>query len=91
MKGDLKSLSHETNMVSIQVLDGFYFHVADYYDGTRVVTCLDGGLRGYQGIAFNGKQIAECNNVKWFKKHFEHQYPNGKIYSYPNKQVIKLN
>lgn len=85
-----KSLFFETYAVSIWTIDGYSFHIADYYDGTRVVTCLDGELVGLQGIAVNGIKTAESRNVTWYNNYFVHRYPTGKINSYSNKQIIEL-
>ena len=84
------SLRYETQLVSILNYDGFNFHVADYFDGTRIVTCLDGDLKGLQGIAVNGVKVVECNNVEWYKTHFLHHYPTGVIYSYASKQIVEV-
>jgi hypothetical protein len=81
----------ETSAVSIIKKGGYSFHVADYPDGTRVVTCLDGSGKGYQGIAVNGVAIDESNDVKWYSKyHFIHKYPSGQIKSYKNKQIMEI-
>ena len=69
-----KSLISETFAVSVQYLSGYLFHVADYFDGTRVVTCLDGPLVGLQGISINGVQIAESYDVTWLSNYFVHYY-----------------
>lgn len=86
-----RAVYYETQNVSIQNKGGYNFHIADYYDGSRVVTCLDGELRGLQGIAINGVKVVESTNVEWYKNYFVHRYPNGSIHSYPNKQVAQLN
>lgn len=77
--------------VAIQTLEGYTFHVADYRDGSRIVTCLDGEMVGYQGIALNGEQVNESKDVEWFSNYFVHTYPGGKVYSYPKKQTVILN
>jgi hypothetical protein len=71
--------------------NGYNFHIADYNDGTRIITCLDGPMRGYQGIVFNGYQVAESFDVKWHSNYFVHQYPAGQVTSYSNRQIAKLN
>lgn len=81
----------ETYAVRIDFFDGYRFHVADYYDGTCVVTCLDGPLVGYQVIQVHGVITADSSNVVWRKNHFVHRYPNGKIYTYERMQLIELN
>lgn len=89
-----KAQKLETNLVAINIVNGFTFHVADYYGplgNSRVITCLDGDMRGYQTIADNGIQTASSNNVVWHKGYFVHHYPYGKIYSYPNKQRLEIN
>lgn len=81
------------NSVSITVLDGFTFHIADYYGHyghSRIITCLDGNMRGYQEIADNGVSGIGSSEVKWHKGYFVHNYPNAKIYSYPDKQIFKI-
>lgn len=59
------SASCETHAVSIFVIDGYKIHVADYPDGTRVATCLDGRDKGYQAIGFNGAIIIESKKAEW--------------------------
>jgi hypothetical protein len=86
----IKSKFYETYNVSVINYGGYNFHVAIYPDSTRVITCLDGEMRGYQGVAINGAQIAESFDVQWYNDHFVHRYPNGKIYSYSNKQIAEL-
>lgn len=80
----------ETYAVSILYNNGCKVHVADYYDGTKVLTFLDGELKGLQGVGVNGVQTAESNAVEWHSKYFVHYYTNGKIYTYSNKQVLEL-
>lgn len=81
----------ETSVVSTAVLNGYHFHVADHPDGTRVVTCLDGNMKGYQAMSFNGVVQAQSSNVHWHAHHhFVHKYPSGQVLSYPKKQVIEL-
>lgn len=92
-KSAKKSQKYETHSVSIIVLQGYTFHVADHFGAfgvSRVVTCLDGEFRGYQTISDNGVKAAESWIVEWHSKYFVHYYPNGKMYSYPNKQIIEL-
>jgi hypothetical protein len=69
---------------------GYNFHTADYYDGTRVVTCLDGDLKGYQGVSVNGVLQTEGFGAEWHNGYFIHYYERGKITSYPKKQTIEL-
>jgi hypothetical protein len=81
----------ETSAVSIIKNGGYLFHVADYPDGTRVVTCLDGSGKGYQGMSVNGVAGGGSNDVKWHSKyHFVHKYPCGQVKSYENKQIIEI-
>lgn len=83
----------ETHSVMVNNIDGYIFHVADYYGvwgNSRVVTCLNGDMRGLQGIADNGILMVESTDVKWHKNYFEHNYPAAKTYSYPNKQIFEL-
>lgn len=88
-----KIQKHHANSVSINVLNGFTFHVADYYGyyGTsRVVTCLDGEMKGNQAIGDNGIVQAESNDVTWHKGYFVHRYPYGKVTSFPNSQTLEI-
>lgn len=85
-----KSLKFEAYSVAINTLNGFIFHVADYYDGTRVVTALDGNLRGYQVIAVNGVMVASSTGVEWNSDNFVHYYQNGKVISHFNRQTLEL-
>jgi hypothetical protein len=84
------SLFFDTYFISYQVINGYTFHVADYLDGTRIVTCLDGYLRGLQGVSVNGIQVSESTDVIWYGNYFVHWYITGKVYSYTYKQVIEL-
>lgn len=85
-----KALRFETYAVRIDFFDGYRFHVADYYDGTCIVTCLDGPLVGYQVISVNGTVTADSSNVIWRKDHFVHRYLNGKVLTYERMQAIEL-
>lgn len=80
----------ETYAVRIDFFEGHRFHVADYYDGTCVVTCLDGPLLGYQVISVHGVVTADSSDVIWRKNHFVHRYPSGKVFTYERMQVIEL-
>lgn len=82
--------SMTTYIVQQVYYGGYNFHIADYPDGTRVVTCLDGDMKGVQGIAENGMQMGGSSNVQWHKGYFVHFYPAGTITSYPNMQVADL-
>lgn len=85
-----KSTLYNAYSVSIQDSQGYLFHVADYYDGTRVVTCLNGPLLGLQGVSFKGVKIVESTDVIWFSDYFVHYYPTIIVNSYANQQIIKL-
>jgi hypothetical protein len=80
----------ETYAVSLVMINGYTFHVADYTDGTRIVTALDGETRGLQAIGFNGIINGYSTIVEWHSNHFVHRYTDGKITSYSNKQVVEL-
>ena len=81
--------SFTTHNVRYENLDGYTFHIADYPDGSRAVTALNGEMRGYQGIALNGRQIAESWNMEVHNGYFIHYYDVAKITSYDTKQVCK--
>lgn len=81
---------YETYNVRIQTANGYNFHVADYSDGTRVVTCLDGEMRGLQGVAINGVVTSESYNVTWYSNYFTHRHTGGTVTSWVNRQVIQL-
>ncbi len=83
-------LRRKTHAIRIVIHGGYNFHVADYPDGTCVVSCLDGPEKGLQGIAFRGDMIAETRNVEWHECYFVHFYPAGKITSYQHKQVAEV-
>lgn len=85
-----KSFCAETYDVRIVLYQGYTFHVANHFDGSRVVTCLDGSLRGLQGIARNGVVKAESSNVVWLTNSFVHYYPGGQIRSYAARQVAEI-
>lgn len=83
----------ETRSVVINKMEGYTFHIADYFGqwgNSRIVTCLDGELRGLQGIADNGVIMAQSTDVTWHKNYFVHRYPKGKVTSYPNKQTCEF-
>lgn len=81
---------YETTNVSIVILGGYKFHVADYLDGSRVVTALDGKMKGYQAVGMNGIQQGYSENVEWRGTSFIHYYPYGRIISYPDRQIVEL-
>jgi hypothetical protein len=81
----------DASYVRIETNNGYKFHVADYSGGNRIVTCLNGEMMGYQGIAYNGVQFAESTIVEWHSKHFVHYYTDGEVISYPAKQTAKFN
>jgi len=88
-----KTQKFYANVVAINVLNGYTFHVADYYGpygNSRIVTCLNGEMRGLQGIADNGVITIESTDVTWHKDYFVHRYPYGKVTSYPNSQVLEI-
>lgn len=88
-----KSIKYYANVVNTVVNGGYTFHVADYYGAyghSRIVTCLDGGMKGEQGIADNGVLVITSNKVKWHKGYFVHTYPAGKVTSYPNAQTCEF-
>lgn len=80
----------ETYAIAINKVDGYIFHVADYYDGTYIVTCLDGPLLGYQVISVNGMVTADSSTVVWYKNYFVHRYATGNVLTYKRKQIIEL-
>ncbi|HSX03617.1 MAG TPA: hypothetical protein VLG76_02685 [Rhabdochlamydiaceae bacterium] len=81
---------YETYSVFQTVINGFTFHVADYIDGTRVVTCLDGPDRGLQIVGVPGLIQTYSNVVQWNIDHFIHYYEHGRIISYVNRQIAEL-
>ena len=85
-----KSVIYAAYSVSIVNSGGFLFHVADYRDGSRVVTCLDGGMRGYQSVYLNGRQVNSSSNVTWYQNYFVHYYQGGKIHSYVDRQITEI-
>lgn len=87
---NLKSATFQTYNVQIVYYGGFNFHVADYIDGTRIVTCLDGTEKGLQSIAHNGTTQMQSRNVQWHNGYFIHFYPGGKVTSFPNNQVAEI-
>jgi hypothetical protein len=89
----VQAVKIHANSVSITVLNGYTFHVADYYGpygNSRIVTCLDGDMQGHQGIADNGILRIESTNFEWYKDYFVHYYPAGKVVSYANKQTAEF-
>lgn len=85
-----KSQYFETYAIFIRYDQGYSFHVADYYDGTRVVTSLDGPLQGHQLVGVNGIITADSSNIKCYSNYCVHYYVGGKITTYPNRQVIEI-
>ncbi|NGX61529.1 MAG: hypothetical protein K940chlam9_01015 [Chlamydiae bacterium] len=84
------SAQFETYNVQVVVYGGYTFHIADYVDGTRIGTCLDGGDRGLQAVAYRGVTQAESRNVQWNNGYFVHVYPAGKVTTFSNKQIAEL-
>lgn len=80
---------YETSQVATYLINGLKFHIADYSDTTRVVTALDGEKAGYQGVSVGGIKTAESTKVDWQKNYFIHNYASGRIFSYPDKQIIE--
>jgi hypothetical protein len=64
--------------------------IAEYSNGTRVYSCLNEPMNGFQSIYRDDRKVAESWNIKWYDDHFVHQYSNGTITTYPNKQVAEL-
>lgn len=92
-KSSKKSQKFETYSVVITNIDGYIFHVANYYGSygnSRVITCLNGEMRGLQGISDNGVQMAESTDVVWHNDYFVHRYPRGKVISYSNRQILEF-
>lgn len=87
---NLKALIVETYFVSHVHLGGYEFHVADYKDGTKIVTCLDGSMRGLQGISYRGLLRIESRNVRWCGDYFVHFYPGGTVTSFSDRQISEL-
>lgn len=85
-----RSIKAEAYLVSISTINGSSYHVADYFNGTRVVTCLNGYYMGLQAIGVNGIIIADSVAVEWHKNYFLHYYPEGQVISYPTKQFLKI-
>jgi hypothetical protein len=83
-----KSIYFNAASVNIQKMNGYHFHVADYTDGTRIVTSLDGEIKGMQVVGYNGKLVVSSSNVEWQNNNFTHYYPAGKVISYPNQQIL---
>lgn len=84
------SLTVESVSVHTHIQNGYKFHIADYYNGTRIVTCLNGSMKGLQGVSSYGNKVAESSNVEWHSSYFIHYYPDGRVESYPNKQYMKV-
>ena len=87
---DQRFSTFESYSVEIKTLGGFSFHIADYPDGARVVTCLDGKMKGYQALYVNGIQIMDSWDVTWYSNYFIHKYVGGCVYSCAYKQVIQV-
>jgi hypothetical protein len=84
------SIKVETSMIFITELNGYNLHVADYYDGTRVITVLNGDLIGYQEVSVNGIPMNTSTDIKWHKRYFVHYYSSGKISTYEHKQILEV-
>lgn len=80
----------ETFDVKIVTSGGFNFHIGDYFDGSRTVTCLDGPLAGLQAISVNGVKMAESTDVSFYDDGFSHWYLKGAVHTYRYKQVIEV-
>lgn len=80
----------ETYNVYHQTINGFSFHIADYTIGERVVTCLNGPLRGRQLIGVNGVIVSESYNAVWYSDYFFHRHTGGTVTSWSNRQVVQI-
>jgi hypothetical protein len=80
----------EAYAVATIVNQAFTYHIADYYNGIQIITCLDGELKGLQVIAVDGYIKKNSDNVDWFDDYFIHYYTDGTVYSYPNKQIMEI-
>lgn len=69
--------------------EGWVSHIADYGDGTRIVTAINGDLQGYQIVGYNGRLLFDSWNIEVHNGYFIHYYPNAKVVTHDNKQQIK--
>ncbi len=80
----------ETKNVQQTINGGLNFHIANYIDGTCIITYLDGAEKGLQGIFFNGVLQNGSTLVEWHKNHFIHFYQYGRVTSYCDRQIAEL-
>lgn len=80
----------ETYEARQTIFGGFKFHIAEYADGTKIITCLDGTEKGLQSISCNGMTQTESRAVQWNKDTFIHFYEHGRVISYPRRQIVEF-
>ena len=70
------------------------YHIADYKDSNiRVVTLLNGSMKGFQTIGYIGstKIIATSDDFEWFAADFfVHHYSNRRVATHKDFQMISF-
>jgi hypothetical protein len=85
-----KGKKSSTNTITFVTTEyGVHCHVGWYPDGC-ISTSLDGTMTGLQLIlGLNGAVLDSSTNFKKIRKNeYVHTYSWGKVYSYPNKQMV---
>lgn len=92
-KNIVKYVKYYANTFFTTQINGYNFHVADYYGvygNSRIITCLDGPLVGYQAIADNGVIVVETTSVIYYGDRSVHFYPSAKVTTSPYVQYIQF-
>ena len=81
----------QTNIITYETTSfGVNCHIGWYTDG-YIGTSLDGTEQGKQFVFLNGAVVGISYDIERKGDHFVHKYTWGKVYSYPNSQVVQFN
>lgn len=81
----------ETNLVTYETTSlGVQCHVGWYADG-YIGTALDGTEQGKQVVFLNNAVVGISYDIEIKQNYFVHKYTWGKVYSYPQRQVVIFN
>ena len=80
----------ETNVITRERgADGVVYYIGWYVDGS-IITALDGVQAGKQVVIVNGDVVGVANNFVLLNGVVVHTYVWGRVYSYPNRQVVNF-
>lgn len=84
------SQRYETTVIVMSKLNATSLHGAVYADGTCIITAVAGPGNGLQEIYFNDVLQASSVDIRHTKDGFIHNYPNGRVTSFSNRQIAEL-